>query len=698
VGEVDLGGTWRAVEADEELRRSFPAPDLDDSTWATLSVPGHWSTSSPFAASLGPLLYRRRFETAPLGPQERAWLVMEGLFYHADLWLDGSYVGDTEGYFFPYSFDVTAQLGARREHVLAVEVACERPPNGRALMGAWDDPAFIDPAWSPGGIWGPVRLFSTGPVRIASASLACTSARPEQAALEVSLTLDSSERLVAAVRTEVRLGEEAVAVAERHQPLALGPNRLRWPLVVPRPELWWPAGLGPQPLYEVYLSVSAGGLLSDAKQLRTGLRQVRMRKFKWQVNGEPVFLKGAELLPTRRDLASPSATEVARSIELAQAAGLNLLRTRAHVARKELYEAADSAGMLIWQDMPIYGHYRGGRREAMRQAEKAVEVLGHHPSVIGWCGLCPAPPRLRKSRLGRELSWWAAELLPSAANSFYGPSIRRALERADPSRPAIASHNLLAQSYGWRRGEVAGLRRLVRLWPAAGRFPTGLGAQAVPESAAFMEPGRWPELDWARLGAKHCMERAVFAERAPPSRFESFDAWRAETQRYQAGLVREQVEWLRLLRNGAVGGFCVSSLADAQEAVSASLVDATGRPKPAYEALTAACQAVIAVAAWPPGQLRAGSPVAIYAVNDSAGTLLGATLEVKLAFPGGGRSWRFAGEVPAQSACFIGRVLLPELPPGEARLSLRLSWSPSEGGEQPGSAEAHYSLPRRDEG
>jgi beta-mannosidase len=693
VGEVDLGGAWRAAEADEELRRSFPAPDLDDSSWAVLTVPGHWSLSASFSEAKGPLLYRRRFETEALSPGERAWLVMEGIFYNADLWLDGSYLGDTEGYFFPHFFDVTAQVARRREHLLAVEVGCERPPGGRGLMGVWDDPSFIDPNWCPGGIWRPVRLLRSGPVRISSLSLACTSARPELAVLEVSATLDSSERLVAAVRTEARRGGEVVAEAERRQPLARGTNHLRWRFTVPRPELWWPAELGAQPLYDLSFSVVAGGLLSDARGLRTGLREVRVRNLKWRLNGEQIFLKGADLLPTSRDLASPSATEVASSIELAKGAGLNMVRTRAHVARDELYDVADSAGMLIWQDLPIYGRFRGGRREAMRQAEKAVQVLGHHPSVIGWCGLCRAAPRQKKAPLGRELSWWAAELLPSAAKSFYGPSVRRALERADPSRPAVESHNMLAQSHGWRRGGAAGLRRLARVWPAAARFPTELGAQAVPESADFMGPWRWPELDWARLEAKHCMERAVFAERVPPFGFESFEAWRGATQRYQADLLRQQVEWLRLLRNGAVGGFCVSALRDAQEAVSSALVDIKGKRKLGYEALAAACQQVIVVASWPPGQARAGTPVSLHAVNDSAQGLVDARLEATLAWDRGRRSWHFAGEVPARGVCFIGRFALPDLAlGGGAELRLCLFWR---GGPRPGSAEAHYRLPGR---
>src|SRR5579871_1736876 len=87
---MDLGGTWRAAPAD------------------------------------GRLLYRRRFDAPAPAPGRRAWLTLEGVFYDGDVWLDGSYVGATEGYFFPHTFEVTDALAARGDHVLAVEVGCAR--------------------------------------------------------------------------------------------------------------------------------------------------------------------------------------------------------------------------------------------------------------------------------------------------------------------------------------------------------------------------------------------------------------------------------------------------------------------------------------------------------------------------------------------------------------------------------------------
>src|SRR4051812_16042515 len=107
---MDLGGAWQVCGADEGLRRLFPEPDFDDSAWRRLDVPGHWRSSPAFASHDGPLLYRRRFDAPIDAPGRRRWLTLDGLFYQGDVWFDGAYLGDTEGYFMPHTFEVTDPL------------------------------------------------------------------------------------------------------------------------------------------------------------------------------------------------------------------------------------------------------------------------------------------------------------------------------------------------------------------------------------------------------------------------------------------------------------------------------------------------------------------------------------------------------------------------------------------------------------
>jgi beta-mannosidase len=689
---MDLGGRWRAVEADEQRRREFHDPDLDDSGWSELPVPGHWRSSAAFATSDGPLLYRRRFE-APATEGRRAWLVLDGVFYQADVWLDGTYLGDTEGYFFPSSFEATALMAERREHLLAVEVACAAPGNRRAkrnLTGVFQHWDCIDHRWNPGGLWAPVHLEWSGPVHLSSLRVSCREANDERAVIDLGAVLDADTARTVTVRTTLRRGEREATVEEHAQTLAAGDNRVHWRVSVRQPDLWWPRALGDQPLYDLDVEVLVDGVRSDVTHRQTGLRQIRMRDFLATVNGERIFLKGANLAPTRRALGEATPAELAADIDWAQQAGLDLVRVHAHVSRPELYEAADRAGMLVWQDLPLQWGYAGVRRQAMRQAGKAVSLLGHHPSIAVWCGhnepfaLDLAPGQSPD----RSVAWrWAAQqILPTRNKTTLDRSIRWALERADPSRPVVAHSGVVPHPaggtdshlyFGWYHGEVRGFAKLMARLPVMARFVSEFGAQAVPANADFCEPERWPDLDWERLGEAHALQRTVFEERIPPGAYSSFADWRAATQQYQAEVLRFHIETLRRLKYRPTGGFCLFALNDAQPAVSWSILDHERAPKSAFAAVQAACAPVVVVADRPAASYVAGQQLTldVHVVSDRREPLPEVTVEVRLAWPGGGRSWRFGGSVGADSCVRVGRLQTKlAAPAGPLNLSLVARW------------------------
>jgi hypothetical protein len=190
-----------------------------------------------------------------------------------------------------------------------------------------------------------------------------------------------------------------------------------------------------------------------------------------------------------------------------------------------------------------------------------------------------------------------------------------------------------------------------------------------------MRPERWPDLDWDHLAEHHCLEKEIFDQRVPPAQYPTFEMWREATQAYQADLVRAQVEALRRLRSGPVGGFAVFCLSDAQPAVSAAVLDHDRRPKAAYGALRAACAPVLVVAQWPAASYASSSDLVleVHVVNDLGQALAGAEVEATLRWPGGGRRWQFGGEVGGRACTFVGRLkaALPSLarlpaPPGGA--------------------------------
>ena len=682
---MELTDGWRAALADDDLRRSYHSRDFDAADWQPLTVPGHWRHEPAFADSDGPLLTRCRFAAPRPAEGRRAWLTFEGLFYQGDVWLDGGYLGDTEGYFFPHTFEVTEALRDGDDHALAVEVTCapERDPTAKRNLTGTLQPTDGAGGWNPGGIWRPVRVTETGPVRIARLRVLCREATPERAVVALRATLDSDDARTVRVRTEVGALDH-----ELDQPLAAGPNEVEWTVTVAHPELWWPRALGEPALHDLRVAVSvpdgtgAARGLSDERRLRTGLRSVRMRRWVCSVNGERLFLKGANQGPSRLALADATADELAGDVDLAVDAGLDLLRLHAHVGRPETYAAADERGLLLWQDLPLHrGYARGVRRQAVRQAREAVDLLAHHPSVAIWCAhdeplAVDAPPGVWSDpaatrRVGRRAM--VGQQLPSWNKTFLDGSVKRAIDKADGTRPVIAHSGVLPHPpqldgtdshlwFGWYRGEERDLAATARALPRLVRFVSAFGAQAVPSGAgaAFCRPESWPDLDWDRLAERYGMEKGVFDRRVPPAAFATFDEWREATQRYQAELVRRQIEALRRLKYRPTGGFAQFSLADGRPAVSFSVLGHDREPKLGYAALREACRPVVVVADRLPPAVAAGDALAldVHVVSDLRVPIDDAQVTARLTWPGGTHGWRWVGNVPADACARVGTLQL----------------------------------------
>jgi beta-mannosidase len=685
---VELTEGWRAVEADDDLRRTYYNEDFDDQNWESIVVPSHWRSQAAFADSDGPLLHRCRFADPAPGPGRRAWLTFDGLFYQGDHWLDGEYLGDTEGYFMPHTFEVTAALRARSEHTLALEVTCAPQTDGsprRNITGLFQSGYWLDPDWNPGGLWRPVRVTETGPVRIARLRVLCREASPERAVVAFHAVLDSDAARTVQVRSAV--GNQYHG-SERS--LASGANTLDWTLTIERPGLWWPRALGSPTLHDVrvlvHLGSEEGGALSDERSLRIGLRSIRLRNWVCSVNGERLFLKGSNLGPTRQALAEATPDELRRDVDLAVETGLDLLRVNAHVTRPEVYDAADEAGLLLWQDLPLQGTYaRGTRRQAVSQARAAVDLLAHHPSVAVWCGHA-APHASSPGSL--PLPPAAADLLPTWNKSVLDGALKRALQRADPSRPVVPHSGVSPYlprldgtdshlPFGWGRGDERSFAAFCRAWPRMVRFVSELGAQAVPSGggAAFLGPERWPDLDWPELERHHGLQKVGFDQHVPPEDHPTFAAWQEATQRYQAQVIKSHIETLRRLKYRPTGGFAQLCFADGRPAVSFAVLDHQRSPKLGLAALREACRPVIVVADRLPAAVEPDRALAldVHVVSDRRDAIGRARVTARLSWSDGEHVWAWRGEIPADSCIRVATVqLVVPASPGPLALDLEL--------------------------
>lgn len=668
---MDLGGTWRIAAATEGRRRTFHEFDHDDSGWADMGVPGHWAQGAAEAAGADlsreeSVLYRRRFE----GPADGAaateietggtrwWLRIEGLAQQGDIWLDGTYLGHTDGYFVPHELEVTEQIGARREHLLAIEATCRRfgdPDNRTTLTGALQDPELCgSDGVIVGGLWRPVRLRSSGTVAIRHARAVCaevhtsgdrghrTGGGEPWARLSLRAVLDVPGGGAVYLRTRVAGTEH---VHSHHA--AVGENRVEWTVDVADPPLWWPHSLGDQPLCDLEMEALSGGEVHDRRRFRIGFRSVEMRRWVLHVNGERLFAKGANLLPTRPLLGTASPSEVAGDIRAARNAGLDLVRPIAHIAREELYDTADDLGMLVWQDLPVRGVMsRGVVGEARRQAREAVDVLGHRPSVAVWCA--HDDPFPRRSRPSATPPAWR-RLGPSWNRDVLDRRLSRVLSRCDGSRPVVP-HTGVPPHLPSLEGTTS------QLWFG---FHGGRAADLAPTLARVPTMGQF------------------------------VSAFGTPVRADQPEVVKTTVEILRRLKYRPTGGFLLHALADAEPALGPhgriepadgfGVLDGLRRPKPGWQALVDACRPLIVTVDPLPESVRSGDrlDLAVHVVNDTRADVNEMQVRARIVGPGdvviGNQRWE--GTAQADDCVKVGRIEadVPAGPPGTLRVELTLT-------------------------
>jgi beta-mannosidase len=171
---------------------------------------------------------------------------------------------------------------------------------------------------------------------------------------------------------------------------------------IPDPQLWWPAGLGRQPLYQVCIRLLDGhGIELDSWARKIGLRTLPLvrkpdawgESFHFEANGIPFFAKGANWvnpLPYPEWPADGSWQQLLRDAVLANH---NMIRIwgGAYFCPDEFYDLCDEIGLTVWQDFlyacgPYPAFDTAFLANIDAEARDNIRRIRHHPSLALWCG------------------------------------------------------------------------------------------------------------------------------------------------------------------------------------------------------------------------------------------------------------------------------------------------------------------------
>ena len=308
------------------------------------------------------------------------YLCFGAVNYHATVLVNGARVGENEGGYLPFEFEVSRLLRPGCANEVAVEVTsptddCEAYPDYPFSETPFGKQSWYGPL---SGIWQSVRLERRASLHVQAMRV---EPRYSDGVLEAELTFAGSAGGGAVLRAEILVGDQTVDETELS--LAAGAERATLRLRVADRRAWSPDDPF---LYRLRVRLHADGD-GDEIERTFGFRLVETRNGRIHLNGEPIFLRGALDQDYYPDGACtmPSEAFVEDQFRKAKALGLNCLRCHIKAPDPRYYDVADRVGLMIWTDLPNAGRWTEKsvvRTEALLRG--MVERDRHHPSIVCW--------------------------------------------------------------------------------------------------------------------------------------------------------------------------------------------------------------------------------------------------------------------------------------------------------------------------
>jgi beta-glucuronidase len=503
---LDLSGTWKFQPdpSDQGREQEWFKPDLDDSSWFNHPIPGTWTMQKPeWLGYRGVGWYRYKF-TVPAGFQGRFnRLVLDGVVYYGEVYLNGKYLGCHQGGFSRFSLDVSDRLNYSVENLLVIRV------DNRLGYDAIPGQNSSDPNhtgwWSYGGI-NRRPILESGP-QFTAAKLAVDtdhlgslkgvavfynhSADPVSADLNISL-YDLAGKKLAGLKSQ------------RIEAPAKGTALVRFEAMLKDIKPWSPEQ--PQNRYSLSLEMAVRDS-SEKQSVEIGFRRFEFKDGKAWLNGKPVFLRG---INRHEDFPDTGAVQtdywIAKDMGLIKELHVNFMRMAHYPHNPAWLDAADKNGVMITHEIPNYWSGKIPRsvitvagtrynKSCEQQLMETIERDRNHPAVVMWSIGNENATYLEPVRQNHIRLFKLAKKFDPARPVTYATDVPADLERT----LSIVDVIFVNEYFGWYVGDAsqvgAYLDQYHKRFPDKPIVVSEFGAGAVPGikgDEVFM-PGSRPQ-------------------------------------------------------------------------------------------------------------------------------------------------------------------------------------------------------------
>lgn len=329
-----------------------------------LNVPGDWNTQDETLFRYEGTVWYQRDLNLEKQAGKKYLLHFGAVNYLATVYLNGELLGQHEGGFTPFQFDVTQHLKDGHNSVV-VKVNNRREPEYIPTMSTdW---------WNYGGITRPVKLIELEERYVSDYAFEYVPGEQPT----INLRVEAAGELKKGGQVQFAIPELGVSESIRLKEQGVGQIS-----VAATPQLWSPES---PKLYEIRLAFE-GRLITD----KVGFRDIDIDGTQILLNGEPIFLRGISLheeVPYGAGRAWSE--EHARTLlTWAKELGSNYVRLAHYPHNEAMVRMADEMGLLVWAEIPVYWDIQFDNEKVYQKAEQQfTEMLvrdKNRASVILW--------------------------------------------------------------------------------------------------------------------------------------------------------------------------------------------------------------------------------------------------------------------------------------------------------------------------
>lgn len=366
--------------------------------------------------------FRTEF-TVPANYKDKVvWLQLDGINYRAEVWVNGHLLSNISGMFIQDYIDITEFANIGESNALAVKVYPVDMPgtvkqkqwgaagefhnggdgniglNTTMLMSVGWDFTFLDGIRDRNtGIWKSISLYATDKAVIRNPFVRSVLAKPgynkaaETVSVEVTNPTTGSVKCTVTgeiTGENIRFTKDVDLFRGETREIVFTPDDFPQ-LNIDNPRLWWPLFKGKPELYELKMTVSVNGVISDSLKTRFGIREItsdqntpdKSRQF--YVNGKKIFIRGTNWIP--EGMLRHSDERTYAELRYTKQSGINLVRMwGGGIAESDyFFQLCDEMGLLVWQEFWLTGDTKHPHDQALYLAnvESTVKRLRNHPSL-----------------------------------------------------------------------------------------------------------------------------------------------------------------------------------------------------------------------------------------------------------------------------------------------------------------------------